>query len=87
MDQDEVTASNRIDNPAYLADSYELTATLVELGGQPLPAIMFEFTNSASNYGEQIMFVGSIESLKQFALHFTEAVDTACVQASTYVAP
>lgn len=87
MDQDEVTPSNRIDSPAYLADSYELTATLVELAGQPLPAIMFDFTNSVSDYGEQVMFVGSIESLKQFALHFTEAIDTACVQASTYVAP
>ena len=82
MDQEVIENELSDDDYALLVDGYKLTALQIGNGsGEFYPAIMFEFTNSATDEERSVIMFGEFETMKTFGSHVKQALSTSILVA------
>ena len=78
MDQEMIEREITEDDYALLVDGYKLTALQIGNGsGEFYPAVMFEFTNSATGEERSVIMFGEPATMRTFGAHFKQALGTA----------
>lgn len=67
---------------ALIVDNYRMTAMHIVVGDEKFPAIMMEFSNSATDEMRPVLFMGTNETMREFGSHIKQAVSTACLIAA-----
>ena len=82
MDQKVIEREITEDDYALLVDNYKLTALQIGNGsGEFYPALMFEFTNSATGEERSVIMFGDFGTMRTFGAHVKQALGTAILVA------